>query len=83
MIKIEPSEKYFMMNGEKYYFSSRDKVSVFHGFARTEFIFYKNNNATGSYDNFPIPPELAQILVNMFHIRADFIINGSVHIEFI
>jgi hypothetical protein len=83
MIKIWSKEKCFMMNGEKYYFSSLDKISVFHGFARTEYFFYKNDNATGSYDSFEIPPKLAQVLINMFHVQADFITSGSVHIEII
>lgn len=70
---IFSKEKYFILNGEKHYFSTLDKISIFLDLAtRPKFVFYKENKQTNSFKIVEIPSALAQDLINMFHVQADF-----------
>ena len=69
---IFSKEKYFIVNGEKHYFSALDKISIFLDLnTRPKFVFYKENKQTNSFKVVDIPSALAQDLINMFHVRAD------------
>lgn len=81
MVTIESKEKYFILNGVKYYFSPLDKIDIFHGFTRTEFIFCKNNKNTNSLERVHIPPALAQKLINMFHVQVNVGANAFIKVE--
>lgn len=69
---IFSKEKYFILKGEKHYFSALDKISLFLGLnTRPKFVFYKENKQTNSFKVMDIPPALAQDLINMFHVQVD------------
>ena len=70
---IFSKEKYFILNGEKHYFSALDKISIFlDSKTRPKFVFYKENKQTNSFKVVNIPSSLAQDLSNMFHVQVDF-----------
>lgn len=69
---IVSKEKYFILKGEKHYFSALNRIFIFTDFSRPKFIFYKENKEKNIPEIVNIPPALAQDLINMFHVQAYF-----------
>ena len=68
---IDTKQKFFILNGKKYYFSSLDQVSIFHKLERIEFSFYKENKKKNTFETVSIPSALAQDLINLCHVHVD------------
>lgn len=64
-------EKYFILRGEKYYFSSLDYISFFPDINHIETTLYLEDKAKNKYLPLRIPLSLAQDLINMSHVRVD------------
>lgn len=78
---IVSKEKYFILNNEKRYFSALNKIVISVELNRMKFVLYQENIVKKSYDTIEIPSALAQDLINMFHVRADFGGYAFVHRE--
>lgn len=69
---VDTKQKFFVLNGEKHYFSSVDKVCVFHEQQKIKFVFYKENKQQDTFATTEIPSALAQDLTNLCHVQVEF-----------
>jgi hypothetical protein len=65
-------EKYFILRGEKYYFSSLDYISFFSDINHIKATLYLEDKAKKKWLPLSIPLPIAQDLINMSHVRVDF-----------
>jgi hypothetical protein len=69
---LDTKQKFFILNGEKHYFSAIDKISVFHEIDRIKFVFYRENKQQNTFAVKDIPSALAQDLINLCHVQVEF-----------
>lgn len=70
--KIFSKDKYFILKGKKISFSALDRISVSIELNKIKFSLYQEDIVKKSSHFLEIPPALAEDLINMCRVEANF-----------